>query len=94
MKNNEAIELIKKHVTLKTNDILKAEKIKDFDNYWYVSCHKDGESVGVHGYDYVINIENKIIYAVPASMPPHFNLRSATSGDAIELKDLTSHQQK
>lgn len=93
MREEEALNLVKEQAKLANMEHMKAEKVKDFDNYWYVSCTNEaGRPVG--GYAYVVDIETKTIYAVPCSMPAHFNLRSVASGDAVELYNLPKHNKK
>lgn len=91
MKNTEAIQLVKNQIALEGDEEFTAEKVKDFDNYWYVSCAKAATGKNTGGYAYVVNVETGVTYAVPNSMPAHFNLRSVVSGDAVEVSTLPKH---
>ena len=85
MDNKDAIKLVLQCVPELGSFTLTADKINDFDDYWYITrLDEDGETF-VGGYAYVVHIETGAIFAVPGAMPPHFNLRSVVEDDAKEI---------
>jgi hypothetical protein len=85
MNQVDAIKIVLKCVPELIDFDISAEKIKDFNSYWYVT-RRDSEGVPVlGGYAYVVCIETGVVFAVPGSMPAHFNLRSVSEDDAKEI---------
>lgn len=86
MNQVDAIRLVLKCVPELNNFDLNAEKVQDFDGYWYITRLDPEGAPILRGYAYAVCIETSGVFAVPGSMPAHFNLRSVTQDDAKEIE--------